>query len=990
MINIQMDVSKTAPVPLNISDCAGTHDSPCSRDMSGTIYFSGDNFREGKSEGKVVASDALLRPSVTYTWPAYVDSTPPEVNLSGQLAAATKEENGDAKDPSEWDKLRLPVYNLTIEAEDGKKGSESTIRSGVKNIEVFLDNKTTPETVPWKAQSCAGPEYSCKMTVTYALNANALTAGKHRLKVFAVDQLGHKREREIEFEYIPATGMKDEYVMQHFPLPDGQGDEAEEEHPTRPELAVNVMNGNLVYREKDVDVEGYSADLEVERFYNSQLPKSQNTEWGDGWTLAQTPELKRRGNAQRSRAPRRKRGRRGRRAAADRSRETKFDPALQATVTKESGGGYALSDESGKTETTVAFDSNGQAEELAPGPTQRRLRLRAGKLDEIAIKDPASAPDLSAAEEEAFEYVPPAPSYKSAFGALGSADGQLKAPSDIALAPNGDLFVVDRSNNRIERINQEGKFVSKFGAEGTANGQFKRPCAIAIDPFGNLWVADADNNRIQKFNEKGEFLKAVGVRNRQRAVQKTRRHHHRSQRQRLGRRYLQLSGSRYSTQMGNSSLKSAPWGPAKASSTSRWESMSARRQALGRRSGLHRVSEFDAAGKLLRVFGSKGSSAGQFSPPEAIEVDSRGIVFVGDQSNNRVQEFSQAGKYLTQFGAKGPVTASSTCSGRWASPSTTWAASGSPTSATTGSRSGRCRTTARAGTAPSAPLARGRAAQSASRHRLCPQRRPLRRRQGQQPHRALQPGRQIRLQIRFLRHYRRPPFCPHLDRDRRLQPALGHRRPNNRVQVFTEDGKLVKAIGGPPGTGNGQFKMPEGIAADRKGHIYVADTYNQRVQVFDEEGKYLTKFGSADRAPASSPKPTRSMSAATAASTSPTGAPIGSRSSTKNANTSCSSAPRARALASSPTQMRSKPRQETSGWVTSPTAALSSSTKPANTSPNSAAKEPGKGSSASATQWESLQPQATCGSPMSPTTESRSGSSRATKPRPSRRKRPLR
>ena len=51
------------------------------------------------------------------------------------------------------------------------------------------------------------------------------------------------------------------------------------------------MNGNLVYRQKDVEVIGPAVDLEVERYYNSQLPKADNTEWGDGWTLAQTPKL---------------------------------------------------------------------------------------------------------------------------------------------------------------------------------------------------------------------------------------------------------------------------------------------------------------------------------------------------------------------------------------------------------------------------------------------------------------------------------------------------------------------------------------------------------------------------------------------------------------------------------------------------------------------------------------------------------------------------
>jgi hypothetical protein len=130
------------------------------------------------------------------------------------------------------------------------------------------------------------------MTKTYPLKLSTVTtAGAHTLKVLVSDQVGNVRERKIEFEYFPATGIKDEYVMQYFPLPDGLGDESEEEHPTRPELAVNVMNGNLVYREQDFDVQGAGVDLSVERFYNSMLPAAQDTEWGDGWTLAETPEI---------------------------------------------------------------------------------------------------------------------------------------------------------------------------------------------------------------------------------------------------------------------------------------------------------------------------------------------------------------------------------------------------------------------------------------------------------------------------------------------------------------------------------------------------------------------------------------------------------------------------------------------------------------------------------------------------------------------------
>ncbi len=838
--------------------CQGTHDSPCYRDMGGKLEFNGNNFPEGKSEAKVKASDALLRPSNLYSWTAYVDNTPPEVTLSSQLAEATNEEGPaeKAQKPAEpkpgEDKLRLPVYNLKIEAKDGIKGSEANMRSGVKNIEIFLDKKTEPETAPWKAQSCSGPEYSCPMTVNYPLSLTGLAGGTHILKVIASDQLGHTRTREIEFKYIPATGMKDEYVTQHFPLPNGNANEEE-----WPELAVNVINGNLVYSEKDVDVPGYAADLEVERFYNSQLPKADSTEWGEGWTLAQTPELEAEAGATPKEAELLDESG-GLHAGVQLPTEaggSKFSAPLQAKVTKEPGGGYALTDESGETETTLAFDGSGDTDELRTGPySSIDYAYEAGKLDKIAVKDPASAPNLSAAEEAAYEYVPPAPTYKSTFGALGSADGQLNAPADIALAANGDLFVVDRGNNRIDRLNQEGKFVSKFGSEGTANGQFKRPCAIAIDPSGILWVADADNNRIQKFNEKGEFLKVIGG---------TASGSGNAQFNKPEGIATDSKGNVYVADTFNSRiqiLNSNGEFISKVGSLGTAEGQF--NQPVGvdvgpggklwvADRGLHRVSEFDAASKLLRAFGSKGSSDGQFWAPEAMEVDSRGNVFVGDRANNRVEEFNQNGKYLTKFGSQGTGAGQFNLSWpmgiavdnlgglwvtdvgnhriqKWSVPN--YRPSWFGAFGTVGAGDGQLKAPGGIAFAANGDLF----VVDKGNNRI-----ERFNREGKFVSKFGSYGTTAGLLS--------APSSIAVDGSNKLWITD---ELNNRVQVFTEDGKFVKAIGGTAaGTGNGQFKMPEGIAADGEGHIYVADTYNQRIQVFDEEGKYLTKFGTAGSGP---------------------------------------------------------------------------------------------------------------------------------------------
>lgn len=67
-------------------------------------------------------------------------------------------------------------------------------------------------------------------------------------------------------------------------------------------------------------------------------------------------------------------------------------------------------------------------------------------------------------------------------------------------------------------------------------------------------------------------------------------------------------------------------------------------------------------------------------------------------------------------------------------------------------------------------------------------------------------------------------------------------RSNNRIQVFTPDGKFHHKFGSP-GSRNGQFDRPAGVASDPQGRIIVADKDNHRVQVFTFDGTFLLKFG---------------------------------------------------------------------------------------------------------------------------------------------------
>ncbi len=490
----------------NVGGCTGGGGKRCPTSYSKGFNLTGASFDQGEKNAYLSAKDPTGKPSNTWQWLMKVDRTPPEVTLGGQLAQETNEAGSEEKPAGEGDELTFPVYNLEIVAKDGSADSPANKRSGVKNIEVFLDESSTPAPVSWEAQSC--PESSCGMTEVYPLRLLGLAAGKHTLKVIVEDQVGYKRERKIEFEYFPAgTGMKDEYVMHHFPLPDGQGNEAEEEHPDRPELAVNVMNGNLVYREQDVEVEGSAVDLEVERYYNSQLPTAENTEWGDGWTLAQTPDLQPSdtgGSSEPDEA-----GLIDSSGAIDEEVElpttvgnTRFDPALQATITKEADG-YEMVEESEGNDDAVVFDSTGQTTELrTSGYARVGYSYLGNSLSEIAVDDPGSV-ELQSEEIDGAAYL-------TSFGSPGTANGQFKRPDDLVLDLKRNIWVVDQEDNRVEKFDGNGQFLLSIGGAGSANGQFNSPTAIAVDPEGDVWVLDKGNCRVQQFNEKGEFLSKFG------------------------------------------------------------------------------------------------------------------------------------------------------------------------------------------------------------------------------------------------------------------------------------------------------------------------------------------------------------------------------------------------------------------------------------------------------------------------------------------------
>lgn len=182
---------------------------------------------------------------------------------------------------------------------------------------------------------------------------------------------------------------------------------------------------------------------------------------------------------------------------------------------------------------------------------------------------------------------------KFGFAWRGAEMGKFDVPWGITTDQDGNIYVSDTSNARIQKFQPDGQSLLKWGRDGSFDGAFFFPRGVAVDFVGNIYVADESNNRVQKFDARGSFLTKWG-----------------------------RDGS------GPGQFRS-PWGIAC--------------DALGNvyvvDSGNHRIQKFDGNGTFLCSFGNRGRAEGQVNFPYGIAVDKEGAVFVVDSGNNRILKY---------------------------------------------------------------------------------------------------------------------------------------------------------------------------------------------------------------------------------------------------------------------------------------------------------------------------------------------------------------
>jgi sugar lactone lactonase YvrE len=419
-------------------------------------------------------------------------------------------------------------------------------------------------------------------------------------------------------------------------------------------------------------------------------------------------------------------------------------------------------------------------------------------------------------------------------GKQGSGNGEFKEPLGVAVGTNGDVWVADTFNHRVQEFNAAGEYLMQFGKAGKENGQFSAIEGIAVAPNGTIYVADTGNNRVEEFNEKGEYIAqfgntgegelrypvgvAVAPSGNVYVVNRGIGEEHRARVDEFTEKgeYIRKFGEETGTNTCEGGALKRPRGIAVASNGN----------VDVANTGSNCIEQFSETGSVLGSFGKEGSGEGQFKEPGALAFAPSGSIYVADTGNSRIEEFTKPGTYLGQFGSEGSGTS------QFNRPyGVAVAPGGGMYIADTENNRVQRWEGSPAGlnlihTTIYDPYT-GKAIET---------RTP-----------AAGPSEESSTYTFKFAFGSKGSGNGQLNEPHGIAVAPNGTTyvadtANNRVQGFNATGEYLTQFG-QKGSGNGQFSKPEGIAIAANGNIYVADTGNNRVQEFNEKGEYITQFG---------------------------------------------------------------------------------------------------------------------------------------------------
>ena len=320
--------------------------------------------------------------------------------------------------------------------------------------------------------------------------------------------------------------------------------------------------------------------------------------------------------------------------------QLKFKPAADANGTGYASFTFQVQDDGGIANGGVDLDAS---------PNTITIDVTAQPDAPVAADDTAYVVDQGGVLT-----LPADHAFLNTWGTTGTADGQFDNPTGVAIDSDGNVYIVDSNNDRIQKFDSTGAFLISWGSSGSADGEFSNPSRIEVDSAGNMYVTDTGNNRVQVFDSNGNHLLSFGS---------------------TGSADGQFSGPRgivvdstgniYVSDQGNHRIQ-------------KFDSLGTHIYSFGGmgpadgqffvQDGLaidsadnlyvadmlhHRIQKFDSDGNHLLSFGSYGTGDGQFSWPQSVAVDTSGNIYVTDQYNHRIQKFDSAGNHVESWGTSG-------------------------------------------------------------------------------------------------------------------------------------------------------------------------------------------------------------------------------------------------------------------------------------------------------------------------------------------------
>jgi len=189
------------------------------------------------------------------------------------------------------------------------------------------------------------------------------------------------------------------------------------------------------------------------------------------------------------------------------------------------------------------------------------------------------------------------------FGSFGSQNSKFNTPKDLAVDKNGNIFVVDQNNNRIQKFDSNGKYILQWGSEGDTEGKFNKPTGICVDAQGKVYVTDTWNHRIQVFDNDGKVKRTCG----------------------------------------NNKVCWAPKDIVVDDSGYLYIA----------NTGFHSIKKCTRSGTEIWNIGSKGAGAIQFTEPVGLALDKTGRLYVADTANKRISVFDKDGHHVKQINVFG-------------------------------------------------------------------------------------------------------------------------------------------------------------------------------------------------------------------------------------------------------------------------------------------------------------------------------------------------